>query len=386
MHALLPTGRVGAYLHIPFCLRRCPYCDFTVAVLHRVPEEAFAARLLEELEARRDALHGRTLQTIYLGGGTPSLLSPETLGRLIRGVVDAAGTVASDLEVTVEVNPESVSEGWAEALAATGVNRVSLGAQSLDDAVLKQLGREHSGADVRAAVERLAAASIRHISVDLIYGAPGSSPARFLEELRAVARWPEVDHLSAYELTFEPRTAFTVARDRGRLTAWDEESLAGCFDESEALLAGEGFERYEISNFARPDGRSRHNSAYWGGDDYLGLGPGAHSLTVDGAAGVAVRRANGRSTRRYLEGGEVAFESETLDAETHLRELLMLACRRVAPLDLDALRRRSDLTDRVLSPHLRRWVERGLCRVVGDSAHFTPEARRLADSLAAELF
>ena len=385
MPQLLPTGRVGAYLHVPFCLRRCPYCDFTVAGLRSIPEERFADRLCEELAERRGELADRTLQTVYLGGGTPSLLSPPTLGRVIRGVIAQARVVAADLEVTVEVNPESVTVGWAERLAAEGVTRVSLGAQSLNDAVLKRLGRQHSGADVRSAVKRLAGAGIRHISVDLIYGAPGASPEGFLEELRTVARWTEVDHLSAYELTFEPRTSFTVARDRGRLTAWDDEDLAACFDACESMLESEGFRRYEVSNFARSGGASRHNSAYWSGDDYVGLGPGAHSLRVDGGRGMAVRRANGRSTRRYLDG-VFDHELEVLDAATHLRELLMLACRRVAPLDLGSLRERSDLVESVLQPHLDRWVERGLCRVVGEQAYFTSEARRLADSLAAEIF
>jgi oxygen-independent coproporphyrinogen-3 oxidase len=386
MDELAPTGRLGVYLHVPFCLRRCPYCDFTVAVMRTVPEADFVEAMLRELEQRRDAFAGRRLTTIYFGGGTPSLLSAASLGRLLEAVKAAAPARTPDLEVTLEVNPESVLDGWAEQVASLGFTRVSLGAQSLNDEVLRTLGRNHTAADVRRAVERLHGAGIRHLSVDLIYGAPGATLAGFLEEVSTVATWPEIDHLSAYELTFEPRTAFTVAKERGRLAAWDEDLLASCFDEVEMRLAAAGFERYEISNFARPGGMSRHNSSYWVGDDYVGLGPGAHSLRVNAASATVERRANERSTRRYLSDERASFSTEELSSETHLRELLMLACRRVAPLSLAELRARSGQVDAVLGPHLDAWVERGLCRVVEGHVHFTPEARRLADSLAAELF
>lgn len=386
MDQLVPTGRLGVYLHVPFCLRRCPYCDFTVAVMRTVPEAGFVDAMLRELEQRSDAFTGRRLTTIYFGGGTPSLLSVASLGRLLEAVKAAASARTPDLEVTLEVNPESVVEGWAEQVASIGFTRVSLGAQSLNDEVLRRLGRNHTAADVRRAVERLHGAGIRHLSVDLIYGAPGATLTGFLEEVATVATWPEIDHLSAYELTFEPRTAFTVAKERGRLAAWDEDLLASCFDEVELRLAAAGFERYEISNFARPRGMSRHNSSYWVGDDYVGLGPGAHSLRVNAASGTVERRANERSTRRYLCDERASFSTEELSSETHLRELLMLACRRVAPLSLAELRARCGQVDAVLGPHLDAWVERGLCRVVGGEVHFTPEARRLADSLAAEIF
>ena len=386
MNQLAPTGRLGVYLHVPFCLRRCPYCDFTVAVMRNVPESDFVEAMLRELAQRRDAFTGRRLSTIYFGGGTPSLLSVAALARLLEAVKAAAPERTTDAEVTLEVNPESVVEGWAEAVVAAGFTRVSLGAQSVNDAVLRQLGRNHTAFDVRRAVERLHGAGLRHISVDLIYGAPGATMAGFLDEVSTVAAWPEIDHVSAYELTFEPRTAFTVAKERGRLTPWDDDLLASCFDEVELRLAAAGFERYEISNFARPGGLSRHNSSYWVGDDYLGLGPGAHSLRVEGASGTVVRRANERSTRRYLSEERVSATFEELTSETHLRELLMLACRRVAPLSLSELRGRSARVDTVLGPHLDGWVERGLCRVVEGEVHFTPEARRLADSLAAEIF
>jgi oxygen-independent coproporphyrinogen-3 oxidase len=386
MSQLAPTGRLGVYLHVPFCLRRCPYCDFTVAVMRTVPETGFVDAVLRELDLRRVELDGRRLSTIYFGGGTPSLLSVASLARLVEGVQDSVAERSAEVEVTLEVNPESVTEGWAEQVAAAGFTRVSLGAQSLDDEVLRTLGRNHTGADVRRAVERLHGAGIRHLSVDLIYGAPGATLAGFLEEVSTVATWSEVDHLSAYELTFEPRTAFTVAKQKGRLTPWDEDLLASCFDEVELRLNAAGFSRYEISNFARPGGLSLHNSSYWVGDEYVGLGPGAHSLRVDGASGTVVRRANDRSTRNYLGEAQPSFTSEVLTIETHLLELLMLACRRVAPLSLSELRARSGQVDSVLGPHLDAWVERGLCRVVGGEVQFTPEARRLADSLASELF
>jgi oxygen-independent coproporphyrinogen-3 oxidase len=386
MSQLAPTGRLGVYLHVPFCLRRCPYCDFTVAVMRTVPEANFADAVLRELEQRRPEFDGRRLSTIYFGGGTPSLLPVASLARLVEAVKASMAEHSPEVEVTLEVNPESVTEGWAEQVVAAGFTRVSLGAQSLNDEVLRTLGRNHTGSDVRRAVERLHGAGIRHLSVDLIYGAPGATLAGFLEEVSTVSNWTEVDHLSAYELTFEPRTAFTVAKQQGRLTPWDEDLLASCFDEVELRLNAAGFSRYEISNFARPGGLSRHNSSYWVGDEYVGLGPGAHSLRVDAASATVVRRANDRSTRNYLSDEQASFSAEQLSSETHLRELLMLACRRVAPMSLTELRARSGQVDSVLGPHLDAWVERGLCRVVGGEVQFTPEARRLADSLASEIF
>lgn len=386
MDKLAPTGRLGVYLHVPFCLRRCPYCDFTVAVMRTVPEADFVGAMLRELEQRRDAFAGRRLTTIYFGGGTPSLLSVASLGRLLEAVTAAASERTTDVEITLEVNPESVVDGWAEQVASFGFTRVSLGAQSLNEGVLRTLGRKHTAADVRRAVERLHGAGIRHLSVDLLYGAPGATLAGFLEDVSTVAAWPEIDHISAYELIFEPRTALTVARDRGRITAWDEDLLASCFDEIEVRLRGAGFARYEVSSFARVGGVSLHNSSYWVGDDYVGLGPGAHSLRVNAASGTVERRANEPSTRRYLTDERASFSAEELSTETHLRELLMLACRRVEPLSLSELRARSGQVDAVLGPYLDAWVERGLCRVIGSDVHFTPEVRRMADSLAAEIF
>lgn len=273
-----------AYIHVPFCRRRCVYCDFSIAVRREVPAESFVAALRGEITSRvRGGLaFGEPLETIYLGGGTPSLLPPAALALTIDTVRDAAGgRLAEGVEITVEANPEDVTPDAAAAWVAAGVNRVSLGAQSFEASVLEWMHRPHGPDAIGRAVRTLRDAGVASLSLDLIFGIPRAATPRFASDLeRAVAFEP--DHLSVYGLTVEPRTPLGRWVMRQTVRPAPEERHAVEFLMAHDLLAARGYEHYEVSNFARPTRRSRHNSAYWDLRPYVGLGPAAHSFG-DGA-------------------------------------------------------------------------------------------------------
>jgi putative oxygen-independent coproporphyrinogen III oxidase len=288
-----PAGEhFGIYVHCLFCLRRCPYCDFNVAIYREDRVAPFVAALAAEL-ARYAALPwaGRLpAVSLFLGGGTPSLLPPDAVGELIVAARGGLG-LAADAEVTLEANPEDLEAGRLAAFRAAGVTRLSLGVQALDDALLKRLGREHSAVTARQAFAAARSAGFTNVSVDLLYGCPGQDLAAWRATLDEVLGWgPE--HLSAYALTLEPGTAFGR---RPPADLPDEAVAVAQFEQLCERAAAAGLERYEISNFARPGFGSRHNLLYWHREDYLGLGPGAH------AALGATRFGNERSHVRYRE-------------------------------------------------------------------------------------
>lgn len=272
---------LGVYIHWPYCQRICPYCDFNV-VRDRGRSRS-AERLIEalagDLAAQARLLGPRALVSIYFGGGTPSLMPAEAVGRLI----EAARTcwpASADLEVTLEANPGDAER--LPAFAKAGVNRVSLGLQSLDDAELRFLGRNHDAATARRAAET-ALRAFERVSFDLIYALPGQSIAQWTMMLTEVAAMG-AEHISAYELTIEPRTAFGSAARRGLLIAPGHDQAAEMFETTKAVLSRAGYEAYEVSNHAKGlAARSRHNLVYWRGEDYVGVGPGAHGrLTIGG--------------------------------------------------------------------------------------------------------
>lgn len=286
-----PVGaRYGLYVHCLFCLRRCPYCDFNVAIYREDHIGPFVAALRGEL-ARYATLPwaGRVpAVSLFFGGGTPSLLPPEAIGALVADARRGLGLQA-DAEVTLEANPEGLDRARLAAFRATGVTRLSLGVQALDDGLLARLGREHSADAARRAFAAARAAGFADVSVDLLYGCPGQALDAWTRTLDEVLDW-RPEHLSAYALTLEPGTA--LGR-RPPADLPDEATQIAQFERLCERAAAAGFERYEISNFARPGFRSRHNLLYWRREEYLGLGPGAH-----GALGV-VRYANLRAHTRY---------------------------------------------------------------------------------------
>jgi putative oxygen-independent coproporphyrinogen III oxidase len=271
---------LAIYVHWPFCLSKCPYCDFNSHVRETVDHDRWRTALLAELDHYADRTPGRIVTSIFFGGGTPSLMEPSTAAAVIDRVA-VRWTMASDIEITLEANPSSVESSRFAALAAAGVNRVSLGIQALDDASLSFLGRRHNAAE---ALDALAVAKrqFARASFDLIYARPGQSVADWRAELgRALEEGTE--HLSVYQLTIEDGTRFATLAARGELDMPDEETQAALYETTQEILEAAELPAYEISNHARPGSESRHNMTYWRYGDYVGVGPGAHGrLTVDG--------------------------------------------------------------------------------------------------------
>jgi oxygen-independent coproporphyrinogen-3 oxidase len=336
---------------------------------------------LREWDDRRHEVSGRTLRTLYFGGGTPGLWSTDAIGSVISAVADVAD--APLREVTIELNPERTDASLLDRLRSVGVTRVSLGVQSFDDATLKALGRLHDGATARAAVHRVVEAGFSHVSVDLIVGAPGIDSSVPVRDAEAVVSIAGVDHVSTYDLTWEPGTAFAARRARGRVHAWTDDALADASDTVDQTLAAGGFVAYEVSNHARPGGRAIHNAAYWVGDEYVGLGVGAHSLEIGGRIR---RRANGRHPSRYMHDPHADAEVELIEPRTHLAELVMTGLRTDAGIDLVELRRRFGPLAAVVDVWAERaeangWVARQVGRLVA-----TSHGRRFADDVALDAF
>lgn len=289
----------GVYVHFPWCRARCPYCDFAIAVapLAEIPHVAYADQLLTELDARVARFAPHQLVSIYFGGGTPALWQPEQIDRVRAAIADR---FAHDtLEVTVEANPNDCRPDRLAQLRAAGVNRLSIGTQSFTDSELVQLGRDHDGARAAQAVADARAAGFATVSLDLIYALPGRGLDGWRRTLaHAVALAP--DHVSVYQLTIEERTAFGHAARAGRLIEAPDEDSAAQFRLAHDRLEDAGYHHYEVSAYARTGRRAVHNSLYWSGAPYLGLGNGAHSFWTDGQSGL--RWAGHRSVTRYLAG------------------------------------------------------------------------------------
>jgi putative oxygen-independent coproporphyrinogen III oxidase len=264
----------GVYVHWPFCLSKCPYCDFNSHVRHAGVDEArFARAFAAEIAATAARVPGRTVSTIFLGGGTPSLMQPATVGAILDAIA-RHWRVAAEVEVTLEANPTSVEATRFRGFRTAGVNRVSLGVQALDDAALKELGRLHSAEEALAAVA-IARATFDRYSFDLIYARPGQTPGEWAAELaRALAQAGE--HLSLYQLTIEQDTPFAALQAAGKLVVPDDDAARTLYDTTQEVCAGAGLPAYEISNHARPGAECRHNLVYWRAQEYAGIGPGAH--------------------------------------------------------------------------------------------------------------
>ena len=359
------------YFHVPFCARRCSYCDFAIAVRRAVPSEAYRDVVLAEWDARRDHpawAGGSRVETIYFGGGTPSLLDPAALAAILSRVT-ADRQVAPDAEITLEANPDDVTPERAAAWRAAGVNRVSLGVQSFDPAVLGWMHRTHRAEQVPVAVGVLRAAGFASLSLDLIFGLPAALGRDWTADLAAAAAL-EPEHLSLYGLTVEEGTPLGRWTGRGEVTPVDDDRYAVEFLEADRTLAGGGFEHYEVSNYGRPGHRARHNSAYWRRAPYLGFGPSAHSGWDDR------REWNVREWSAYqraVAAGRPLEGGERLDPEAVALERLYLGLRtnEGAPADL-------------VSPAAAgRWVEAGWAVREGDRIRLTGEGWLRLDALVA---
>jgi putative oxygen-independent coproporphyrinogen III oxidase len=317
---------LALYIHWPFCKSKCPYCDFNSHVRASIDEPRWRAALRRELASGAEATRGRELGSIFIGGGTPSLMAPATVAALLDRAA-AHWSFASDIEITLEANPNSAEAARFREIAAAGVNRLSLGVQALDDASLRFLGRGHDRAEALAAIE-LARENFARFSFDLIYARPNQTTAAWRNELSEALRRAG-DHLSVYQLTIEQGTAFATAYARGDFVLCDDETQGALYETTQEVLGAAGLPAYEISNHARAGQESRHNLAYWRYRDYLGIGPGAHGrLTIDGNK-YAI--ANHRAPETWLgavERGEHGGVTRTaLTAAERCNEMAMMGLR-----------------------------------------------------------
>lgn len=361
------------YIHIPFCKKLCGYCDFykTISLAHKAEVLAATAR---EMRERAPMLEGTVLKTIYFGGGTPTVCTPEELGALVacaREVFDCSEVE----EITVEANPDDLTEDYLAGLRAQGVNRLSIGIQSFRDEDLQMMNRRHTAEEAVEAVKRARKAGFDNISIDLIYGLPTASLEDWRENVeRAVALG--VEHISAYHLTIEENTLF----GKKGVTTAPEELSDSEYEVLCEVLRKAGYEHYEISNFARPNYRSRHNSAYWRGVPYLGLGAGAHSFD-----GKSVRSWNLPSINRYLEGS--SLESEILSAQERYEEVVMVSLRTAEGVDLEALEEQFGKAKRAQFERIAEpFVGSGILVRKGQSVVFAEEYWLISDGVIAEFF
>ena len=320
----------GVYIHIPFCRKLCNYCDFYHVVSAGDDFSGFIDALLTEAEIRRDYIGAAKISTIYLGGGTPSVLSPAQISRILEAI-DKYYNVDPVCETTIEINPDDSSLNYLKDLRGTGINRISIGVQSWDDADLKMLNRRHTGEQALSAVEQSFAAGFENVTIDLIYGIPGMTSDKWSASLeKAVATG--ITHLSAYHLTIEPATIFGRMKEKGVMQEIDEEESAAQFNVLIDVMEKAGFIHYEISNFCKPGFLSVHNSNYWKQVPYTGLGPSAHSFN-----GFS-RQWNVRDLKKYIslvKKGKDFFEREELDIKTRFNEYIMTSLRTMWGLDLD---------------------------------------------------
>jgi putative oxygen-independent coproporphyrinogen III oxidase len=373
---LTEPDTVALYVHWPYCARICPYCDFNVVRDRgRTGEQAaLADAIVTDMEAQAALLGERRLASIFFGGGTPSLMPPDQVARIIqraRALFPGGG----EIEITLEANPTDAEAARFAALARAGVNRLSLGVQSLDDEALRFLGRNHSAAEAMRALE-LARAAFARLSIDLIYARPGQTVAHWTEELnRAVDLGFE--HVSPYQLTIEPTTAFGRAFARGTLVPPDEDLAADLYETTQAVLEARGFDAYEVSNHARGEAaRSAHNLHVWRGGDYVGVGPGAHGrLMLDGARTATVAH---RSIADYLAGvaaGRPWSEDQRLSPLEADEERLLLGLRTTEGVSVDLINRMG-LGDRVQD-----LEQAGRLTLSDGRVAASPEGRPVLDAL-----
>lgn len=376
-------GGFGLYLHWPFCASKCPYCDFNSHVAAAVDQRRWQHAYLSEIVRIGAETQGRVLNTVFFGGGTPSLMDPDLVAALIDAI-RATWPIANDLEVTLEANPGSVDAGRFRAYAAAGVNRLSMGVQALNDADLKRLGRLHSVAEARRAFD-IARAAFPRVSFDLIYARQDQALAAWEAELNE-AMAMAVDHLSLYQLTIEEGTAFGARHAAGGLKGLPAEDLAAdMYLITQDILGSAGMPAYEISNHAREGSESRHNLIYWRYGDYAGIGPGAHGrLTLGGRRlSTEAPRAPGAWLDRVEAGGAGEAPRETLTAEEQATEYLLMALRLAEGLDLGRFAR---IAGQPLPPErIARLADLGMVRTESGRLIATAAGRAVLNAVLREL-
>ena len=380
VNKFLPGKELALYVHWPFCVSKCPYCDFNSHVRDGVDQAEWRGALLADLAHEAALLPGRQLSSIFFGGGTPSLMDPATVAAVIEAA-RRAWPASDDIEITLEANPNSAEAARFADLAGAGVNRISLGLQSFDDESLAFLGRAHSASEGLRALEA-AQSAVERVSFDLIYALPDDDEARWAASLdRALSLGTE--HLSLYQLTIEPGTRFASMVARREFTPLDLDTAATLFELTQERAGAAGIPAYEISNHARPGAESRHNLTYWRYGDYAGVGPGAHGRRL------GQRTVRHRKPENFLAGmarnGHGLVEEEVLTPVEAAREALVMGLRLAEGIDPQALAARVGVDRLVDDAVVDRLAAHGLLERTGPRLATTPAGRLLLDSILAEI-
>lgn len=375
-----PAPPLGLYLHVPYCTVRCSYCDFYLVPARGQRLEDYASALAAEIGASPEPLRLRSADTLHLGGGTPSLLPPAILGDLL-GAARRAFPLVPGAEVALEANPEDLDPGRLQALADQGINRLTIGIQSLDDRLLVLMRRPHTACRAIEAIEAARRAPFRSLGVDLILGLPGQDHGAALDQIERVTAMG-IDHVSLYLLEVHPKTRLGRETELGKQRPMDDDDAARLYEDAADLLGGRGFEHYEISNFARPGHRSRHNVKYWTDQDYLGFGPSAHSY-VGG--------------RRFMNRADLGayLAARGLDPERiedpqpragRGAEALCAGLRMLEGVDLESLRRRYGAAiPSAGDPRLAEFRSLGLVEIAGDRLRLTRRGRLISNEVFVRL-
>jgi oxygen-independent coproporphyrinogen-3 oxidase len=379
LKATRPFGGFGIYIHWPFCLAKCPYCDFNSHVREAIDQARWADALITDLRFQLARAPHVPAQSIFFGGGTPSLMAASIAERVIDEIARGPG-VTDDVEITLEANPTSVEAATFGDFKAAGVNRFSLGIQALNDQDLAFLGRKHSADEALRALERAQAQDVR-VSADLIYARPGQSLDDWQAELTRALGFG-TDHLSLYQLTLEPGTAFTRAAERGELTLPDEDLAADLFELTQTLTGHAGLDAYEVSNHARPGAEAAHNLVYWRGGEYLGVGPGAHGrISIDGQRHATIAR---RTPEDWLTAvardGHGLMEQRALSHGDQAEEYVLMGLRLAEGIDHT---RYQALAGRTLD--LAALIDDGLIIQAGQQIKASPRGRLVLNALIAAL-
>ena len=370
------------YLHIPYCRKACHYCDFHFST-NLSTRESLVDAMIREIALRKDYLPQKKLSTIYFGGGTPSVLTAEELDRLLSEIARHF-SIDEAAEITLEANPDDLDAQTLLNLHQAGINRLSIGIQTFDNEMLRYLNRIHTGEESEIVVKRAQDTGIRNLSLDLMYALPAPDHTLLERDLEKITSLG-VSHLSAYCLTIEPRTAFGKWVETRKMAPIDEDFAAEQFEITVNTLAEAGYEQYEISNFARDDQFSRHNTAYWQRRPYLGIGPGAHSYD-----GQRTRQFNVSNNNQYIESlrrNEIPATVEELRPEDQANEYLLTGLRTRWGCDLDLLDRLSDGSFRELRrSQVKELLSRGWLQLTDNTLFLTPAGKLFADRAATELF
>ena len=378
------------YIHIPYCISKCPYCDFNSHVVAEIPEAKYTNALLQELDhyGNSQEWRGRTVQSIFFGGGTPSTFKPASIGKLLAWVA-ATFSIDSDCEITMEANPGTVDSEYFSGYRDAGVNRISVGVQSFQPRLLKFLGRIHSADEARRALEIVKQSGFDNFNLDLIFANPGQTIAELEADIDAALEI-QPPHVSAYNLTFEEGTPFHHEYRNGRMKSLSEDEEIAMAELIETKLDDAGLQRYEISNYARPNCQSRHNVNYWRYGDYLGLGAGAHSYANANSGELSgVRWSNEKNPARYMtlinETRRAVIEREELDPTKAAGEFMFLGLRMTEGISIEAFSQRFGKPPVEFYPQIGSWLEGNLLVEEEGYLRFTHKGLMLANSIFVEL-